>query len=507
MQEQFRRKQLTELPSWTNLTKHAETFRLTTIKELKKNESRNELLKVSSQSITIDFSHQRINETTIELLLSLAHERQLKEKIDGLMRGDLVNQNEKRPALHTALRSFDKQPILINGQDIIPDIYATRDKMRLIAHQIRTGQWFGFSGKSITDIVNVGIGGSDLGPRFCIKALSEFTLPELNYHFVSDVDPNAFKQAVAKLNPETTLFIISSKSFTTQETLHNAKEALAWLGKPGEIDKHFIAVTANITAAKEFGINTILPIWDWVGGRYSLCSAINLITAIAIGFDEFTELLRGAHDMDQHFKNSRFEKNLPVLLALIGIWNNNFLQIHNLLVLTYSQQLEFFVPYIQQLDMESNGKSIDNQGRFVNHATGPIIWGGLGNQAQHSYYQLLCQGTHRLTADFIITRQFANHVINQISKTKQKILTEGITEPLKHDGYIPGNIPVNNISMNTCSPFAIGSLIALYEHKIYTQSVIWDINPFDQPGVESAKCHSLNNLDTWTESGLTHTLT
>ncbi|STX39956.1 glucose-6-phosphate isomerase [Legionella feeleii] len=492
--QEFRTKQLTELDSWKNLTKHAETFRLTTIKDLKQSALRNNLLRVTTQSISIDFSNQRINETTLELLLKLANERNLKEKITALMQGEPVNQSEKRPALHTALRSLDKKPIVIDGRDIISDVYATREKMRMIANQIRAGQWLGFSGRPITDIVNIGIGGSDLGPRFCIKALSDFTDTRFGYHFVSDVDPNAFNNAVAKLNPETTLFIIASKSFTTQETLYNAKAAFAWLGKAREANKHFIAVTANRKAAQDFGIDNVLPIWDWVGGRYSLCSAINLITAIAIGFDQFTELLAGAHSMDQHFKTTPFEKNLPVLLALIGIWNNNFLHIHNLLVLTYAQQLEYFVPYIQQVDMESNGKSIDSHGGLVNYATGPIIWGGLGNQAQHSYYQLLCQGTHRLTVDFITIQQFKGQIINQICDSKQKVLAEGITEPLIPDGYIPGNIPLNNISISTCSPFNFGELIALYEHKVYTQSVIWDINPFDQPGVESSKRKNLIQL-------------
>lgn len=480
-------KHLTELYSWKRLTKHAESLRFTTIKELKNSLARNHLLKVSSSNITIDFSNQRINETTLELLLNLANECNLQERIDALLQGENVNQSEKRPALHTALRNMDSKPLKVAGHDIMNDISATLEKIRLISDKIRTGQWLGYSGKPIKDIVNIGIGGSDLGPRFCIKAFADITASHLGYHFVSDLDPNALTNVVDKLSPETTLFIVTSKSFTTKETLHNAKAARVWLDKPSHINQHFIAITANCNAAKEFGIINILPIWDWVGGRYSFCSAVNLITAIAIGFPQFSQLLAGAHSMDVHFQNTPFEKNLPVLLALIGIWNNNFLQIHNLLILTYSQQLDYFVSYIQQLDMESNGKSIDNYGRGVNYATGPLVWGGPGNQAQHSYYQLLCQGTHRLTIDFLTIQQYDGQMINEICAIKQKILAEGITEPATQDGYIPGNLPLNHISLNTCSPFNIGELLALYEHKVYVQSVIWDINPFDQPGVESAK--------------------
>lgn len=486
-------KQLTELNSWIDLKKHAQSLHFATISHLKQSPSRNKSLRLSTQNICIDFSSQRINETTIQLLLNLAQERHLKKQINALIQGEPVNLSENSPALHTALRHFGETEIRVNNQDIIPEIMATREEMRRISEQIRAKKWFGFSGKAITDIVNIGIGGSDLGPRFCIKVLSEFLSPELGYHFVSDVDPYAFKNAVAGLSPETTLFIISSKSFSTQETLYNAQKALAWINRPQQIDKHFIAVTANGKKAKELGFNHILPVWGWVGGRYSLCSAINLITAIGIGFEQFTQLLAGAHNMDLHFQHTDFNHNLPVILALIGIWNNNLLHIHNLLVLTYAQQLEYFVPYIQQLDMESNGKSIDNQRRVVNHATGPMIWGGLGNQAQHSYYQLLCQGTHRLTVDFITAKQFSGQMINKICDGKRKILADGILNPSNPDGYIPGNIPLNNIILKDCSPFSIGELIALYEHKVYIQSIIWNINPFDQPGVESAK-YAVNSM-------------
>lgn len=335
------------------------------------------------------------------------------------------------------------------------------------------------------------MGGSDLGPRFSIHALANLAAKHLRYHFVSDVDPYALDNVIQHLKPETTLFIVSSKSFTTKETLYNAKKALAWVNHPTQIDKHFIAVTANVTKAKESGFGHVLPIWEWVGGRYSLCSAISLITAIAIGYDQFSQILAGAHSMDKHFRDTAFSANLPVLLGLTGIWNNNFLHIHNLLILVYTQQLDYFVPYIQQLDMESNGKSIDKHGRAVNHATGPIVWGGLGNQAQHSYYQLLCQGTHQVAADFVTVKSFNSELINAMSEAKRQILAHGVHEPENPNGYIPGNKPVNHIQLADCSPFTLGQLIALYEHKIYTQSVIWNINAFDQPGVESAKKQGL----------------
>lgn len=487
--------QLTELPSWIALKEHAQSMQFITLYDLHQtSKTRLAQYTVSSNNIQIDFSNQRCNETTWRLLLALAKERHLQEKIQGLLRGDIVNISEKRPALHTALRTRDDQPILVNGQNIIPGIRQALQHMQTICEQIRAGLWFGFSGEPITDIVNIGIGGSDLGPRFCVHALEEYTTKKLNYHFISDVDPDSFSNTVRQLRPETTLFIISSKSFTTTETLYNAQKAIAWYGKENAIHNHFIAVTAHVEKAHQFGIHHVLPLWDWVGGRYSACSAINLITAIAIGFEQFTQFLLGAYNMDKHFQETPLENNLPVILGLLGIWNTNFLSIHNLLILTYSSYLEYFVPYIQQLDMESNGKSIDNQGRSVNHNTGPIVWGGLGNRAQHSYYQLLCQGTHKVSLDFITLKTNEDQLIHEMYMTKKRVLTHGIIQENNPGGYIPGNTPLNHITLTHCSPTSIGELIALYEHKIYVQSVIWDINPFDQPGVESSKRSALNAL-------------
>ena len=477
-------KPATKLDLWTSLSAHAhslETRNFTNIKYQK------QPFNVFACNINIDYSNQCITPETLELLLALAHEAGLREKIDSMMRGDKVNVSENRPALHTALRASGDIPVLVDGKDVMHEVIQTRNTIQQISEQIRNKKWLGFTGKPITNIVNIGIGGSDLGPRFCLNAFAELASPDLTYHFISDVDPNGFKNAVATLQPENTLFIIASKSFTTQETLYNAKKAVAWIGDQDRVAKHCIAVTANIKKAHQFGIQTILPIWDWVGGRYSLCSAINLITAIALGYELFSEILSGAHSMDIHFQQADFKHNLPVIYALLGIWNNNFLHRQSLLILTYAQQLEQFVPYIQQLDMESNGKGIDNQGNKVNHSTGPLIWGGLGNQAQHSYYQLLCQGTHKVAADFITVNVFDGQLINDMCADKIRVLTSGINEQENPNGYIPGNLPLNHIRLNDCSPFTIGALISLYEHKIFTQSVIWNINPFDQPGVESAK--------------------
>ena len=473
---------------WKSIENHAHSYPLCTPKYLIQSTSTTQqLFNASACNLHIDYTNQHISTETLELLFSLADTCCLQDKIHALTHGDIVNISERKPALHTALRAKSEIPVMVNHQNVMPEIIATRNKMQMIVEQIRAKLWFGFSGKPISDIVNIGIGGSDLGPRFALKALGNLTSKEIRCHFISDADPMSFENAISELSPETTLFIVSSKSFTTQETLYNARKAMDWIGTHPHREKHFIAVTADFKKANQFGINTVLPIWDWIGGRYSFCSAINLITAIAIGFDQFSQILAGAHSMDLHFQENDFATNLPVLLALIGIWNNNFLHIHNLLILTYTQSLEKFVPYVQQLDMESNGKSIDNQGKAVNHATGPLVWGGLGNQAQHSYYQLLCQGTHKITADFISLNSFSGEIINNMCDAKIGVLTAGITSKDNQNGYIPGNMPLNHIRIDNYSPFTIGALVALYEHKVFTQSVIWNINPFDQPGVESAK--------------------
>ncbi|STX28681.1 glucose-6-phosphate isomerase [Legionella beliardensis] len=493
-------KHLTELNSWRALQEHAQKTNARSLSDLNRSSARNKNLYITIPELTIDFTHQQVDDTTLELLFNLANEKNIFEKIESLLSGDKINQSEKRPALHTALRQPNNQPILVDGYNVMNDIIATREEMRCLSNQIRQGKWLGSTGKPITDIVNVGIGGSDLGPRFCINALKEWTLKKLKYHFIPDVDPYSTKSVLNELKPETTLFIISSKSFTTPETLHTLNKIKLWGEFKTFDEKHFIAVTANAIKAKELGFQKILRLWDWIGGRFSICSAINFITVVAVGYECFIELLAGAHSMDKHFQNTEIFNNLPILLALMGIWNNNFLHINTHLILAYARQLEYFIPYVQQLDMESNGKSVNNQGQPINYATGPIVWGGLGNQAQHSYFQLLCQGTHRVTGDFISLDSSREEMINYFCQAKMKVLAYGIHDEADRNNYIPGNIPLNHISLSSFSPFNIGQLIALYEHKIFTQSVIWDINPFDQPGVERAKrqynCKSIKQVET-----------
>ncbi|BCA96667.1 glucose-6-phosphate isomerase [Legionella antarctica] len=440
----------------------------------------------SSEHIKLDYSQQCIDDKVLHYLLLLAEECGLENKINALMRGYLVNNSEHKPALHTALRTFGDEEIIVNCQNIIPDILNVRETMRIISTQIRNGEWVGYSGKPIIDIVNIGIGGSFLGPQFCTSALVDFTTEKLRFHFISGIDPNEFRRVIARLRPETTLFIIASKSFTTKETLCNMNKAIAWINQPNHIDKHIIAVTANIKKTAELGIVNVIPTWNWVGGRYSSCSSINLITCIAIGFELFSEMLSGAQEMDKHFHNQKFSQNLPVLLALLGVWNNNFLKIHNLLMLIYSYDLQQFVPYIQQLDMESNGKSIDKEGRVINYATGPIVWGGPANQVQHSYFQLLCQGTHRVAADLISVSMFGEEQV-KMCEGHQKVLGNGVNKNNDLNGFRASKTPMNHVSLLDCTPKTIGSLMALYEHKIFTQSVIWNINAFDQPGVELSK--------------------
>ncbi|MDP3268684.1 MAG: glucose-6-phosphate isomerase [Legionella sp.] len=435
---------------------------------------------ISSGDISLDFSTQHLDAKIIDLLYELAHECHLESAIKAIYSGEKVNTSESKSAMHTALRAPQKRKIFIDGFNIIPDIISTQNRMQEISTQIRAGEWFGYSNKPITDIVNIGIGGSQLGAVFCIHAFAELTAKNLMYHFISDIDSYAFDRTISKLSPETTLFIISSKSFNTKETIINAKKALNWI-KTDKIDHHFIAVTANPEKAYALGIHHVLPIWDWVGGRYSLCSAINLITCIAIGFELFSELLAGAHAMDEHYRTTSFRQNVPVLLALLGIWNNNFLNLNQLLILTYGYRLDYFSNYIQQLDMESNGKSIDKFGQPVNYATAPIVWGGSGNQAQHSYYQLLSQGTHNIAAEYISIDSYSGSPVHRQCLGQKKILSKGLVRTA------PALFSINHICLKNDSPRAFGALIAMYEHKIYTQSVIWQINAFDQPGVEESK--------------------
>lgn len=463
--------QLTQRATWKLLENHARVLQ---------NESAGQtqhLSIIETATISLDFSHQALDAKALDLLNQLAVECDIQNKILHMMNGAAVN--HKLPALHTALRSFNAIPLWVDTIDVQAKIIAVRERMREIAEKIRSGQWLGYSGKPIKDIVNLGIGGSMLGPKFCIDALADDCTSELGFHFISDFDNAACNRVLARLNPETTLFIVSSKSFVTTETLWNAKKVLEWGGYSEYLAQHFIAITAQEKKALELGFQNILPIWSWVGGRFSICSAINLITCIAIGYDKFLEFLRGAAAMDEHFRSMDIPYNLPIMLALLGIWNNNNLQRPSLLVLTYAHSLQGFVPYLQQLEMESNGKSTDKNGVAVDYATVPIIWGGSGNQAQHSYFQMLSHGTHKLSVDLISLKSIDSHVIDQHKEAL--FWDESVTNDPSH------YIPCNHIQLVDNSPFTLGSLIALYEHKVFVQAEIWNINPFDQPGVERMK--------------------
>ncbi|OGV26354.1 MAG: hypothetical protein A3F18_04125 [Legionellales bacterium RIFCSPHIGHO2_12_FULL_37_14] len=441
---------------------------------------------LEAAGITCNYAYQPINKEVLFLLTQLAERYHLQHQIDRLFSGKLVNHSEQKPALHTALRSYQHEVIVVNRENINLKIHETIKRMESIAHQIRNQSWYGFMGTPITDIVNIGIGGSDLGPKMAVCALKQYKIHSIRCHFISDSDPDNFDDVVNELNSATTLFIVASKSFTTQETLLNLKKAIAWMGLNNSIKQHFIAVTANTENPKKFGIEHILPIWDWVGGRYSFFSAINLILMIAIGPEHFQKLLSGARAMDTHFKTAPFARNMPVLLALLGIWNLNFLCANNHLLLVYSNRLNHFISYLQQLDMESNGKSRNIAGEVINYTTGPIIWGGLGNHAEHAFYQLLFEGSHYTPGDCIFIGEKRYESMNQAAFKKIDALAFGVdTHDMPHLLY--GKSGINNITLTKLDPYTLGSLIALYEHKIFTQSVLWHINAFDQPGVEAVK--------------------
>lgn len=467
-----------QMPSWLKLNTEALKWPFSALNSQPQS--------ISTDHILLEFGAHSLNDVMHQSLINLALESQLKEKIDDLFLGKKVNVSEKRAALHVALRSLDETEFFYDGMNIMPKISDALDQMRLISNQIRSGTWLGYSAKPITDLVNIGIGGSHLGAAFSLHALSEHQHPALRYHFISDLDPHAFSQATKNLDPSTTVFIVSSKSFTSIETLENLKKAKEWLNQSQYLDQHFIAVTACAEKAYALGLNRVIPIWDWVGGRFSACSAINLITCIAIGYDLFKDLLFGAQSMDHHFRHTPFIKNLPVNLALLGIWANNFLNIRQLLVMSFGHRLDHLVPYLQQLDMESNGKSVDSLGHRLNYPTGPILWGGAGNQIQHSYYQLLAQGTHRIAAEFISVDSRDQHASQALCLAQKEVLSDH--EALFHqDSFSPRPSLIHHLRLKDLSPRTMGSLISLYEHKIYVQSVIWRTNAFDQPGVDSSK--------------------
>ena len=468
--------------------------------------------------ILLDFSKNRITAETLSLLLQLAKQAGLKDATEKMFSGDVINQTEGRAVLHTALRNRSNTPVIVDGQDVMPDVNAVLERMKTFTERVRSGAWTGYTGKAITDVVNIGIGGSDLGPVMVTEALKPYADDKkLRVHFVSNIDGTHIYETLQVVNPETTLFLIASKTFTTQETMTNAQTARQWFldngGTDSDVAKHFAALSTNQSAVEKFGIDpaNMFGFWDWVGGRYSLWSAIGLSIALYVGFDNFEELLTGGHDMDNHFRNAPFDQNLPVILALMGIWYNNYFGAQTEAILPYDQSMHRFAAYFQQGDMESNGKSVDRNGQPVDYQTGPIIWGEPGTNGQHAFYQLIHQGTKLIPCDFlapaISQRPIGEHhkILMANFFAQPEALMNGKTETdatdeLRQAGksdeeigklalfkMFPGNRPTNSILFGKLTPRTLGRLIALYEHKIFTQGIIWNIFSFDQWGVELGK--------------------
>ncbi|MDH5778626.1 MAG: glucose-6-phosphate isomerase [Gammaproteobacteria bacterium] len=509
---------LINLPIWQALEEHFNTASSAQMRDLFVSDpDRFNKFSVQFDDILFDYSKNRITEETMALLIQLAQETDVTGWIERMFTGEKINHTEQRAVLHTALRNRSGKAVMLDGKDVMPDIQSVQQRMRKLTEAIRTRKWRGFTGQPITDIVSIGVGGSDLGPVMATEALKPFAIRDLGIHYVSNVDENHIWDTLEPLKPETTLFIIVSKSFTTQDTLVNANTARDWFLKTADnkkaLAKHFVAVTDNVEASTEFGIDkkNVFKMWDWVGGRYSLWSAVGLSTAIAVGMDHFEEMLQGAHEMDEHFRTAPLEKNIPVIMALLGIWYNNFFKTQTYAVLPYDQHLRYLPAYLRQTDMESNGKRIDRQGELVGHSTGPVIFGQLGITGQHAFYQLMHQGTKLVPAD-IIAPASSNHGIRDHhsilmsnvfaqteafmkGKTEQEARAELEGEGLSADEIekllpykiFPGNKPTSTILFKTLTPKTLGSLIAMYEHKIFVQGVIWNINSFDQWGVELGK--------------------
>jgi glucose-6-phosphate isomerase len=507
-----------QTPAWKALTEHTKELKTKKISAIfKEEEDRFEKFSINASGIFVDFSKNILTKETFSLLLKLAQERDVKNWIEKMFSGEKINFTENRAVLHTALRNRSDKPVLLDGKDIMPEIRKVLNKIRIFSEKIRSGNWKGYTGKKINDIVNIGIGGSNLGPAMAVEALTPYTDPKLNFHFVSNIDGTHIAETVKSLNPETTLFIIASKTFTTLETMTNAKTARKWFleqaKKEPYIEKHFVAVSTNKNAVEEFGIDSqnMFEFWDWVGGRYSMWSAIGLSIVIAVGMDNFEEFLSGAHEMDKHFRTADFENNIPVVLALIGILYNNFFGFETHALLPYDQYLRRLAAYVQQLDMESNGKHIRKDGTESTASTGPIIWGEPGTDGQHAFYQLIHQGTKTIPADFLAPANSHNPISNHHElllanffaqtealmngKTKQQVKEElkdsglddkKINELLPHKVF-EGNRPSNSIIFKLLDPKTLGALIAMYEHKVFVQGIIWDICSFDQWGVELGK--------------------
>lgn len=509
---------LTDSPAWQALQSHQrETAGIQMRDQFAEDPGRFDRYSLRIGEILFDYSKNRITERTMGLLMDLARQSNLGQRIEAMFNGDKINTTEGRAVLHTALRNRSNTPVYVDGQDVMPEVNRVFEKMRDFSSAVRSGKWLGYTGKPIRDIVNIGIGGSDLGPKMVCEALKPYGAPHLRVHFVSNVDSTDLAETLKLVNPETVLFLVASKTFTTQETMANAHSARDWfLARARDetaVARHFVAMSTNTQAVSQFGIDpaNMFEFWDWVGGRYSLWSAIGLSIVLYVGMERFEELLDGAHSVDLHFRGTPFEQNIPVVMALLGIWYNNFYGAQSHAILPYDQYLLHFPAYFQQGDMESNGKSVTRDGQWVEHATGPVIWGQPGTNGQHAFYQLIHQGTQLIPCDFLAAANNHNplgehHPIlisNFLAQTealmKGKTAAEAraelsaggvsgdILNALVPAKTFPGNRPTNSFLYPKLTPFVLGSLIALYEHKIFTQGVIWQINSFDQMGVELGK--------------------
>ena len=522
---------LTKRKAWSALRAHHKTVQSVHLRKLfADNPKRAEKFSLEALGIYFDYSKNRITDKTVTLLLQLAKESGLRERIDAMFRGDKINITENRAVLHVALRAPKDETILVDGKNVVPEVHAVLDKMTAFCNRVRSGEWKGHTGKRIRNVINIGIGGSDLGPVMAYEALKFYSERSMTFRFVSNVDGTDFAEAVIGLDPSETLFIISSKTFTTLETMTNAHTARDWSlkglgGDQAAVAKHFVAVSTNDAEVSKFGIDTanMFGFWDWVGGRYSMDSAIGLSTMLAIGPDNFRSMLSGFHQMDEHFRTTPFERNLPVLLGLLTVWYTDFFDAQTVAVLPYEQYLKRFPAYLQQLTMESNGKHVTLDGKQVNYDTGPIFWGEPGTNGQHSFYQLIHQGTRLIPCDFIgfaktlnplgrhhdmlIANVCAQAEALAFGKTPQQVKAEGTPDWLVPHRVFEGNRPSNTMLLDRLTPEALGKLVALYEHSVFTQGTIWSIDSFDQWGVELGKVLAqriIPELESKTEPKLNH---
>ena len=500
----------TTTAAWQALQSHYNLFEQIQIKHLFENDpERFNKMSLQFDDILVDYSKNIVTENTLELLLDLANECKVKDAITAMFNGDKINETEGRSVLHTALRNFSGKPVLSEGKNVMPEVHKVLEQMRNCCDKIHSGEWKGYSGKKIKYIVNIGIGGSDLGPVMATEALKYYWVDGMQPYFVSNVDGTHIEETLKKVTPDETLFLIASKTFTTQETMTNANTARDWFLQSAKdeahIAKHFVALSTNEKDVVKFGIapENMFVFWDWVGGRYSLWSAIGLSIALTVGYSHFEAMLKGAHATDEHFQNIEFEKNIPVLLGLIGIWYRNFFGAETEAILPYDQYMHRFAAYFQQGNMESNGKYVDRNGTPVDYQTGPVIWGEPGTNGQHAFYQLIHQGTPMIPCDFIapaislnpvgdhhkklLSNFFAQTEALMNGKTKEEVIAEGVKEAVVPYKIFTGNRPTNSFLIKKMTPFVLGELIALYEHKIFVQGVIWNIYSFDQWGVELGK--------------------